>query len=152
MPKKQILKIPVILDSVQGDIQYAILPRRAHTADAGFDLFSPITKTVPPHGSIFIDTGVRVLIPEGYVGFLKSKSGLNAKAGITTEGVIDAGYTGTIGVVFRNNSDRPYEVSCGDKITQLVILPLPSVELEVVKDFETSTDRGNGGFGSTGKK
>lgn len=152
MKKNNSLKIPVILDHVEGDVDRAILPQKAHSSDAGFDIYSPITKTVPPRGSIFVDTGVRVLIPDGYVGFLKSKSGLNVKAGITTEGVIDAGYTGTIGVLVRNNSDRPYEVSYGDKITQLVILPIPEIELQVVDDFETTTDRGTGGFGSTGKK
>lgn len=144
---KKNLKIPVILDKFPS----GIMPQRAHSSDAGFDLFSPITKTVPPHGQIFIDTGVRVLIPEGYVGFLKSKSGLNSKVGIITEGVIDAGYTGTIGVVVRNTSDRPYEVSYGDKITQLVVLPIPPVELYRVDNFDLTTERGDGGFGSTGK-
>ena len=152
MKKNNFLKIPVILDRVVGEADCGLLPRKAHASDAGFDIYSPITKTVPPRGSIFVDTGVRVLIPDGYVGFLKSKSGLNVKAGITTEGVIDAGYTGTIGVLVRNNSDRPYEISYGDKITQLVILPIPEVELEVVDSFDVVTDRGTGGFGSTGKK
>ena len=144
---KKSLKIPVILENSPS----GIMPQKAHASDAGFDLFSPITKIVPPHGQLFIDTGVRVLIPEGYVGFLKSKSGLNAKAGIITEGVIDAGYTGTIGVVMRNTSDRPYEVSYGDKITQLVVLPIPPVEVYRVESFDSKTDRGDGGFGSTGK-
>ena len=144
---KKGLKIPVILD----DTPSGIMPQKAHASDAGFDLFSPITKIIAPHGQIFIDTGVRVLIPEGYVGFLKSKSGLNAKAGIITEGVIDAGYTGTIGVVVRNTSDRPYEVSYGDKITQLVVLPIPPVELYRAESFTSKTERGEGGFGSTGK-
>lgn len=81
---------------------------------------------------------------------IKSKSGLNVKHGITSEGVIDSGYTGSIVVKLYNNSGRDYKVNAGDKISQLVILPIFAPELELVESLE-ETERGAGGFGSTGK-
>ena len=128
----------------------AFMPVRAHKEDAGLDLFSREDKTVPARGSAVFDTGVHVGIPEGYVGFIKSKSGLNIKHGIVGEGVIDAGYTGAIVVKLYNHSDIDYNFSRGDKITQLVILPIACpapVQVVALND----TDRGEGGFGSTGK-
>ena len=81
---------------------------------------------------------------------LKSKSGLNVKFGIVSEGVIDAGYTGSIVVKLYNHSGYDYRVKRGDKISQLVILPIITPELEEVKELE-QTSRGSGGFGSTGR-
>ena len=81
---------------------------------------------------------------------LKSKSGLNVKHGITSEGVIDEGYTGPIRVKLYNHSDDYHAIERGDKITQLVILPCDYVDFDVVDDLEDS-DRGDDGFGSTGK-
>lgn len=132
----------------------AIMPTRAHEMDAGLDLYSPIEGYVFSNdgiceNSLCIDTGVHVAIPEGYVGFIKSKSGLNVKHGITSEGVIDAGYTGSIVVKLYNNSDRNVRIKRGQKIAQLVILPIITPELELVDSLE-ATERGNGGFGSTG--
>lgn len=111
---------------------------------------APCGKTVPAKGSAVFDTGVHVQIPVGMVGFLKSKSGLNVKYGITSEGVIDSGFTGSIVAKLYNNSDEPYTVRMGDKITQLVILPIYAPELELVETFE-ETERGSSGFGSTGR-
>lgn len=128
----------------------AYIPTRAHEADAGLDLYAPCGKTVPAKGSAVFDTGVHVQIPVGMVGFLKSKSGLNVKHGITSEGVIDSGFTGSIVAKLYNNSDEPYTVRMGDKITQLVILPIYAPELELVETFE-ETERGSRGFGSTGR-
>lgn len=129
----------------------ARMPNRAHSTDAGLDIFSRETKTVPARGSRTFDTGVHILIPHGLVGFLKSKSGLNVKHGITSEGVIDAGYTGSICVKLYNNSDEDYTVQKGDKISQLVIMPIAhDFELEQVESLE-ETERGSGGFGSTGR-
>ena len=129
----------------------AKMPDSAHAADAGFDLFSREEKVVPAHGSATFDTGVHIQIPFGYAGFLKSKSGLNVKHGITSEGVIDSGYTGSIVAKLYNNSDTDYTVKKGDKITQIVFLPIMKPDsFEVVNTFE-QTDRGNGGFGSTGR-
>ena len=128
----------------------AYLPERAHSLDAGYDLKSPDDYTVPSHDDCIIDTGVHVEIPKGYVGFLKSKSGLNVIHGITGEGVIDSGYTGSIVVRLYNSSDINYDIHKGDKIIQLVLLPIFTPELTVVKELK-STERNNNGFGSTGK-
>ena len=139
----------------------AKMPTRAHTYDAGLDLYTPYDVTVPraeysPYSggveicSATIDTGVHVEIPEGCVGFIKSKSGLNVKYGLTAEGVIDAHYTGSIAVKLYNHTDRPYRFKAGDKIAQLVILPCLLPVPELVDHLE-DTDRGAGGFGSTGR-
>lgn len=128
----------------------AYLPERAHRQDAGLDIRSPESVLVPAYGSAVIDTGVHVEIPMGWTGFLKSKSGLNVKHSVTSEGVIDSGYTGDIIVKLYNNSDTAYRVQRGDKISQLVILPVYLDELEVVGEI-SGGERGSGGFGSTGR-
>lgn len=128
----------------------AYMPTRAHETDAGLDIRAKETQIVPAKESAKFDTGVHIEIPAGYVGMLKSKSGLNVKHGITSEGVIDAGYTGSIVVKLYNNSGYDYRVEKGDKISQLVIIPIITPELEPVDSLE-DTERGAGGFGSTGK-
>lgn len=128
----------------------AFVPVREHTTDAGADLRSPVDALVPARGSRVIDTGVHIQLPHGYVGMLKSKSGLNIKHGITSEGVIDEGYTGPIKAKLHNHSDEPYKIERGDKITQLVIVPCEYVNFDLVDDLEDS-EQGDGGFGSTGK-
>lgn len=128
----------------------AYKPYKAHSEDAGFDIMARESRIVPARGSAMFDTGVHIEIPKGYVGFLKSKSGLNVKRGITSEGVIDAGYTGSICVKLYNNTRIPYMVEKGDKISQLVILPIGIGELEVVDSLD-ETARGNSGFGSSGR-
>lgn len=129
----------------------AWMPTRAHSTDAGLDLYAMETKVVPALGSAIFDTGVHVELPIGTAGFLKSKSGLNVKHGITSEGVIDAGYTGSIVAKLYNNSTADYTVRAGDKITQLVILPIYAPVLELTFDELEETERGDGGFGSTGR-
>lgn len=128
----------------------AKMPTRAHETDAGLDLYARETQTILSRKSKSFDTGVHVEIPIGTVGMLKSKSGLNVKHGITSEGVIDVGYTGSIVVKLYNNSDADYTVRAGDKITQLVIMPIVTPTLELVDELE-DTERGDGGFGSTGR-
>ena len=128
----------------------AFVPTRAHETDAGMDLYARDTQVVPAGGSAVFDTGVHVELPPGTVGMLKSKSGLNVKHGITSEGVIDAGYTGSIVVKLYNNSGFDYTVHKGDKISQIVLLPIFTPELEQVDKLE-ETERGAGGFGSSGK-
>ena len=139
----------------------AKMPTRAHPYDAGLDLYAPKEVLIPGTeinpftydvdiGSATIDTGVHVEIPEGYTGFIKSKSGLNVKYGLTADGVIDAHYTGSIAVKLYNHTPDNYRIKAGDKIAQLVILPCLLPELEIVDSLE-DTDRGDGGFGSTGR-
>lgn len=127
----------------------AYLPTRAHDTDAGADIRTPRSFVVPPHGSAVVDTGVHVELPGGTVGMLKSKSGLNVKRGIVSEGVIDEGYTGPIVVKLYNHGDRPMSFGAGDKVTQLVLLPVLYPTYVVVGDIEGG-ERGDAGFGSTG--
>ena len=141
---KNDFELEVVLD------EGAKLPVRAHAEDAGLDLFSREDKLIPAKGAAVFDTGVHVKIPEGFVGFIKSKSGLNVKHGLQSEGVIDAGYTGPIVTKLYNHSDKDYFVKAGDKITQLVILPIVTPAVREVASLDV-TERGDGGFGSTGK-
>lgn len=129
----------------------AHIPTKAHEEDAGFDIMSPYDVNVPKRGSAVIDAGVHITIPKGFVGFLKSKSGLNVKHDITSEGVIDSGYTGSIKVKLYNHGDNDYEVKAGDKITQIIFLAIPQdVTFEMVDKLE-DTERGENGFGSSGR-
>lgn len=133
----------------------AKMPTRAHTWDAGLDLYAPEGEgvwTIPPcGGSVTIDTGVHMEIPEGCVGFIKAKSGLNVKHGLTCTGVIYSHYTGSIAVkLYNHHPCLRYDVRPGDKIAQLVILPCLLLDLDEVDKLE-ETDRGDGGFGSTGR-
>lgn len=128
----------------------AYMPTRAHEADAGYDLRAMKSDYIPFGGSCVFDTGVHIEIPVGYVGMLKSKSGLNVNHNLVSEGVIDSGYTGSIKVKLYNHSKSAYYVEAGDKISQLVILPILTPDLEVVDKFD-DTERGDNGFGSTGK-
>ncbi len=126
------------------------MPVRAHDTDAGLDLRSPVDTVIPAHGAVIVDTGVHIELPQNTAGFLKSKSGLNVKHGITSEGVIDVGYTGSIAVKLYNHSGMDYAVHRGDKISQLVVVKIDTPELvPVVKLVDTK--RGNSGFGSTGR-
>ena len=138
------LKINVMLD------EGAKMPTKAHKTDAGFDLYTVNSFTVKPKQAFTIDTGVHMEIPKGYVGFLKSKSGLNVKYGVRGEGVIDCGYTGSIVVKLYNDSNIPREFKDGEKIIQIVILPIPEVELCMVSSL-SETDRADNGFGSSGR-
>ena len=129
---------------------YGIMPERAHDTDAGLDIKSPVRVGVIPGGSAIVKTGIRIELPKGTVGMLKSKSGLNVRDGILSEGVIDEGYTGEIIVKLYNQGSDCVVFDRGDKITQLVILPVVYPELELVNELD-NTERGNGGFGSTGR-
>lgn len=150
------------------------MPERAHETDAGLDLRSREDKVVPAGGSAVFDTGVHVELPsldiiavEYYetektcgierspkslctVGLLKSKSGMNVNHNITNEGVIDMGYTGSIVVKLYNHGTEDYHVKRGDKISQLVILPILTPTIELVDKLD-DTERGDCGFGSTGR-
>jgi len=128
----------------------AFIPTRSHEDDAGLDLYSPIKTCIWRGETATIDTGVHVEIPKGYVGMLKSKSGLNVNYGITGEGVIDALYSGSIVVKLYNNSIRNYHIEKGDKIIQLVIVPCETPKVNLVTELWES-ERGSNGFGSTGR-
>jgi len=130
----------------------AYAPISAHEDDAGYDLRTPIDCKVFPGRSIVIDTGVHMVIPKGHGGLLVSKSGLNVVNDITSTGLIDCGYTGSIRVKLYNHGDRTKVFHVGDKVSQIVILKIRKEETEeiVLEDLE-QTERGTGGFGSTGR-
>ncbi len=138
------MMVDVVLD------EGAKMPDRAHDADAGADIFSPVTVTVYPGESVVIDTGVHMAIPYGWAGLLVSKSGMNVKHGILSTGLVDAGYTGSIRVKLYNHGHEAYTVKEGDKISQIVILPVLLCEFTQVETLE-ETERADGGFGSTGR-
>jgi len=128
----------------------AFLPKRANPTDAGADLMSTEDLEIYPQEQKLVDTGVAVKIPEGYAGFVFNRSS-QGKKGITiphSVGVIDTDYRGNIKVILKNLGDEVYKITRGDRIAQLVIIPVLLVEFE---DIWNDTQRGTGGFGSTGK-
>lgn len=128
----------------------AYIPERAHKTDAGYDLRSRDTKVVRAGRYTVFDTGVHIQIPHGWCGLLVSKSGLNVNYNLTSTGLIDEAYTGSIRVKLYNHGPVDYAVREGDKITQLVLLPYGAFDTEIV-EYLDDTERGNSGFGSTGK-
>ena len=128
----------------------AYMPGHAHEVDAGYDLLSPISVSVPPHASAVIDTGVHMAIPRLWYGNIQSKSGLNVKHDITTTGTIDSGYTGSVRVKLYNDGGEAYEVCRGDKVAQIVFMRCGTPKLKVVGKLD-DTERGDNGFGSTGR-
>jgi len=129
----------------------AYMPTKAHLNDAGFDLYTPIDFLIKGRDTAVIDTGVCFKIPVGYCGVLISKSGLNVKHDITSTGLIDSGYQGSIRVKLYNHGDNDYMFNRGDKISQIVITPYLYEELCLVEDFNETTERGVDGFGSSGR-
>ncbi len=138
------MKMKIVLE------EGAILPKRAHSQDAGYDLFSREDAQIFPNARVVIDTGVHMAIPEGYEGHIRSRSSMMTRKGCLTDGTIDSGYTGSVGVVLFNLSGKLVEIKKGEKIAQIVIEPIFAPELEVVDHLE-ETERGSGGFGSTGQ-
>ena len=129
----------------------AYAPNRAHKTDAGLDIRSRETRLVKAHSSALLHTGLHVQLPHGTAGLLVSKSGLNVKYGITSTGLIDEGYTGEIMVKLYNHSDSDYLVNAGDKISQLVVIPVFYEDIHFVDSLDENTERGDKGFGSSGK-
>ncbi len=130
----------------------AVLPTYAHASDAGMDARSVDELTIPPGKRALVHTGLVAIIPPGHEIQVRPRSGLALKSGVTvlnTPGTIDAGYRGEIGVVLANFGEADFDVKKGDKIAQLVFAPVTRPVVEEV-DFIDETDRGTGGFGSTG--
>ena len=130
----------------------AFMATRAHSTDAGLDLYAPEGFTITGKGGSFvIDTGVHVELPSKTFGKIEGKSGLNINYGIVScGGVIDEGYTGSIKVKLYNFSRKPYAFNRGDKIAQLIVQPCEYVKLQPGK-LSQDTERGDAGFGSTGR-
>jgi dUTP pyrophosphatase len=128
-------------------------PVYAHPGDAGADLVASEAVTLAPGQRALVGTGVRIALPEGYVAFVVPRSGLAAKHGITivnAPGTVDAGYRGEIKVALLNtDASSAYDIAVGDRIAQLIVMPVPRATFIAVEDLPDSA-RGDGGFGSTG--
>lgn len=137
------MKINYLLDNG------ATCPTKAHKTDAGFDLVTPRDFTVWRRDFASVDLGLHIEIPAGYYGQIAGRSGLASKGIFPIGGVIDSGYTGSIRVCLMNASEYTKHFKAGDRIAQLLILPVPDVEFEQAERLEDS-ERGENGFGSTG--
>jgi dUTP pyrophosphatase len=130
----------------------AALPSYAHASDAGMDVRSVEDVTVPAKGRVLVHTGLVMMLPPMFEAQVRPRSGLALKHGITvlnTPGTIDAGYRGEVGVILANFGDSDFEVKKGDKIAQIVVAPVLQAGIEEADEID-ETDRGSGGFGSTG--
>lgn len=129
------------------------LPTYAYEGDAGLDLRANEDVTLAPHERRLVSTGLAIAIPEGYAGFVQPRSGLALREGLSmanTPGLIDSHYRGELKVCVVNLDDeRPITISRGERIAQLVIQRVPVVTLVEVEELD-ETDRGSGGFGSSG--
>ncbi|WP_314853726.1 dUTP diphosphatase [uncultured Microbacterium sp.] len=142
-----------MIESVDVPIIAAQVPAYAHPGDAGADLVSTEALRLEPGQRALVGTGVRIALPDGYVAFVVPRSGLAARHGITivnSPGTVDAGYRGEIKVSLLNtDASQAYDVAVGDRIAQLIIMPVPRVRFVAVDELPDSS-RGEGGFGSTG--
>lgn len=142
-----------MIESVDVPIIAARNPEYAHPGDAGADLVSTAALRLAPGERALVGTGVRIALPDGYVAFVVPRSGLAAKHGITvvnSPGTVDAGYRGEIKVSLLNtDATAAYDIAVGDRIAQLIVMPVPRVRFIPVDELPDST-RGEGGFGSTG--
>ncbi|MBE5732154.1 MAG: dUTP diphosphatase [Clostridiales bacterium] len=133
----------------------AHIPTYGSPYSAGADLYSAEAETViAPHSTVFIGTGIAMEIPEGYMGLIFARSGLSCKrhlAPANKVGVVDSDYRGEVKVALHNHSDFPQKIDAGERVAQLVITPFLAVNFEEVGEL-ADTVRGEGGFGSTGKK
>lgn len=133
----------------------AMLPERGSEYAAGYDLFANLfgDEEIKPHETKLIGTGLSVAIPEGYFGGIYARSGLSSKEGLrpaNCTGVVDSDYRGEVKVALHNDSDEVRIIKPNQKIAQLVISPFLAVTFDEVEELD-DTERGEGGFGSTGK-
>lgn len=133
----------------------AIIPTKGSSQAAGNDLYACLDEPVviSPHSTVKVPTGLAMAISMGYGGFIYARSGLATKQGLRPSncvGVVDSDYRGEVIVALYNDSDEYREVKYGDRMAQLVVSPVVSVDFEVIDDL-SRTERENGGFGSTGK-
>ncbi|MBQ7873711.1 MAG: dUTP diphosphatase [Oscillospiraceae bacterium] len=133
----------------------AVIPKIATVGSAAADLYACIEEpvTVPSGGSVVIPTGLAIAVPEGYGAFIFARSGLGIKHGIVPRncvGVIDSDYRGEVCVGLQNLSNRHYTIQPRDRIAQMAIMPVMAAEYVLCEEL-SDTERGQGGFGSTGK-
>jgi dUTP pyrophosphatase len=134
--------------------RFARPPARAHDHDAGYDLFAAEAARLEPGERVSVGTGIAVAIPEGHGGLVLPRSGLAARHGIAlvnAPGLIDAGYRGEVRILLLNTDrQEPFEIAAGDRIAQLVVVRIESLDLAEVDEL-TETARAAGGFGSSGR-
>ena len=130
------------------------VPQYAHPGDAGIDLYSAEDVTIAAGERVVVRSGVALAIPEGYAGLVVPRSGLASSSGLSmvnTPGVVDSGYRGEVRVVLINHDrEEPIEISRGDRIAQLLVVPVARADVIEVDSLPPS-ERGSGGFGSTGR-
>ena len=129
-----------------------MLPSYAHPGDAGMDIRSIEDLVIDPGARKLVRTGLVMMLPSGYEAQVRPRSGLALKNGVTvlnTPGTIDEGYRGEVGVVLANFGSEPFRIEKGSKIAQIVVAPCTRAEIEETVEID-STERGEGGFGSTG--
>lgn len=145
--------LPVTVKFIK-DHPNAQLPTKGSEGAAGFDLYAAETTTLRPGQHCLMPTGLRIALPKGYEAQVRPRSGLAYKHGVTVlnaPGTIDEDYRGPLGVILVNHSDHRKVITAGDRIAQLVVKEtLPAIKMTFVEDFD-ETDRGQGGFGSTGQ-
>ena len=144
--------IKLEVTSAVGGVKPPWTPQYAHPGDAGFDIQAHIAVTIPPKQIALVKTGIKVAVPDGYELQVRPRSGLALKKGITvwnSPGTVDSQYRGEVGVILYNGGDEDFEVNPGDRIAQGVVAAVPKVEIIPV-DYLGATERGEGGFGSTG--
>jgi len=129
-----------------------LAPAKAHEDDAAYDLRANADMSIAPHAAALVPTGLFLELPIGYEAQVRPRSGLALKKMVTvlnSPGTIDAGYRGEVGVILINHGDTPFDIKRGDRIAQMVIQCLSQVQLELAAEL-SATQRGAGGFGSTG--
>ena len=142
-----------MVESVEVLITASVLPTYAHPGDAGADLHAAEARILAPGERALIGTGVSIALPDGFAAFVVPRSGLAAKHGITvlnSPGTIDADYRGEIGVLLINHGPAAFTIKRGERIAQMVIAAVVRADLVTVTEL-SETDRGAGGFGSTGR-
>ena len=126
-------------------------PSYALAGDAGLDCYSTISTTLAPNEITRVPLGIKMQLPSGTAALVLSKSGLASRQGLVSiVGLVDSGYRGELGVLYDNTSDEPYEIKAGDRIAQLLVMPNYRFQPKVV-DVLASSDRGETGFGDSGK-
>lgn len=144
------IELPMTVDTHIG----AKVPTYAHETDAAADIYAPADQTIPAHSyRNMIKTGVKIQLPEGWQALILPRSSMGTKTPLrlsNSVGLIDSGYRGELGVIYDNTSDNDYQVNAGDRIAQLLVMPSYRFKAKVV-DILADSDRGEGGFGASGK-
>ena len=128
----------------------AQLPTRGTEFSAGYDLYSYDSVIIEPQCTILLDTGISITVPDDTYGRIAPRSSVSKKQILTNAGVIDKDYTGPVKVMLHNLSDTPFTVDKGDRIAQLILEVIKTPSIKLVETLSV-TERGDGGFGSTGK-